>query len=301
MVKGKSRKIPVEEALNSCCNLFEVMGQQYFNLKNLTARNVDQRPSVLRIIYMLVLVTTLYALLVAATHSKSEGKITPKNVITFALKRVLHTGMTSVLCLSFVQSFVTTKSKKKMFLILKEISEIFRQEFDFEVDLESYKKKTWKRLSFILTCFLFMHGTVVFSQEADQYFVLRMVLSAFPFVFMIVSVYKVIFFVDLINFYLEDLETLLMNILQSEPVGIIETMKLHLKSVKSMKDPIDDLRIARKIFNLIGQCAELQNKSQGFIILVMLSTMIISVTATGYDLFVVFVSKGPTEPLPGKI
>lgn len=303
MKEEKQKTSHMEVELNICGKFFEFMGLQYFSLKELNAQNVNKRPTIFRTFHLVILILILCTTLVLSIeeNSTSHGKVTAKNVIMLAVKSSLNIGLTSVMCISLVQSFMSTKKNKKIFLNLKKISEITHQEFGVEVNFKSLKAKSLRRLCFIYVGFAALHGSVTLFYIFNEKILVKMFIAIYPFAFLLATNFKITFYVELINFSLELLKKLIMDIFQHKPIGIIENIDFHLKRVKSKNDPLEQLRAIRKIFNLINECGGLQNKSHGFMLLIMLCTLVISLTVSGYDLFVALFTKVAFDRFPGKL
>jgi hypothetical protein len=294
----------METELKTFLNIFELLGLQYFSLRELTVDNLKKRPTFLRAIFMLILVTIVCSLMIFVVNSDNpevEGKVTAKNVVMFAIKRSFNLGMILVCCSSIVQSFVSTKKIKKVFMNIRQVVKIVQSEFDVCVDFKRFKISALKKLWFLLIFFATIHASVTLVYWNEENLFIRTFLGAIPVVFLLIVVYKILFFIALINYQLELLSEIVKDIFQYHPIKIIENINFHLTSVKTVEDPLEKLRSARKIFNIIFESGALINSSNGFTILIMLITLVISLTVSGYEVFIIIVGGLPIKNIPSVI
>jgi hypothetical protein len=106
--------------------------------------------------------------------------------------------------------------------------------------------------------------------------------GAFPVLFMLMSVYKLIFLITLTNYNLKLLYEIISTIFKDHQVKIEEIIKIHLISVKTLKEPHEKLQAARKIFNIIFESVALINSSHGMTILLILITLVVGLAVSGY-------------------
>lgn len=291
----------METELKSFLNIFELLGLQYFSITELNVDNFKKRPTFLRAIFMLVLITIVCSLMIFFVTNETsavEGKVTAKNVIMYAVKRSFNLGMILVCCSSIVQSFVSTKKMKKVFMNIRQVVEIAKVEFDVCVDFKRFKKSALRKLWFLLLFFATIHGSVTLFYWNEENLFIKMFFGAIPVVFLLIIVYKIVFFIALINYQLELLSDIITDIFQYHPIKIIENINFHLTSVKTIEDPLEKSRFARKIFNIIFESGALINSSNGLTMLLMLSTLVISLTVSGYETFVIIVDGLSLKHIP---
>lgn len=302
MKTEKFKKPAMETELSSCLKVFEFIGLQFFSLKDLTVDNSKKRPTFFRAVFMMVFVTIICLLMIGfilKDNTAITGKVSAKTIVMHVIQRSFNIGMILVCCSSTIQSFVSTLEIKRVFMNLKEIEKIINQEFSVQIDFKTFKENAWKRLYIMLTSFTILHGGTSLFHMYEEDIVVKIFLGALPVLFLIMIVYKMIFFVALINFSLRLLDDLITDIFQYQPINIIDNINYHLTSVKTTENLLERLRAARKIFNIIFENGALINKSNGLTTLIILTTVVISLTVAGYEAFVIFVGGIPIRNITG--
>lgn len=301
MEKENEKNSMMESDLDSCLKVFEVLGLQYFSLKHLTRENVNKGPSFCRVAVMLVLLIFVCTLLIFfIVESESLERVTAKNVVIFAVKNSLNFGLLAVCSISIIESFVCTKNVKKVFLNLKTLVETSHQKLGVSVNLKSFKKSVWKRMlsTFLVLSVAHVSIAVVYMNNIDDF--INIVLVSVPLIFFMIVVVKINFYVHLINFELEILNQMVAETFHQQPFKIIENINVHLTSVKSCIDPLEDLRVTREVFNLIYESGKLINESIGLTVLTMLTSSVVSLTVSSYELFIVCIGGMSANIVPGE-
>lgn len=287
-----------EKDLDTSLIIFEVLGLQYFSLKALKKENVNDRPSVFRFLYMLVLcavVTTLMVLFIVYRAPVMEKKVTPKNALMFAIQNMISVCIILVVCVSFFQSFASTSLVKKIFLNSQEIAELCFNEFRIIIDHNQMKKATWRRFSIMLVFLGTVHGTITAVKMKSTQDILFMFILILPITFLLMISFKLIFYVRMLNIELKILKKILDKIdLQLKLHPMVMTI---IQPNEHIEDYSNNLTIARRIYNLIYENGMLINSSNGLTILILLMTLVVSLTASGYELFVIIVGGLPQEEI----
>lgn len=295
----------METELNSCLVIFELLGFQYFSLKNLEKIDFMNRPTVFRIMHLVILLILISILTICFLIMEREtltGTITAKNMLMFAIQNSMNFGFVLVVCTSLIQSFTSTHNIKKFFVNLKMSVEILREVFDVKTDFNSLKKTMWKRFFVMLALFVSLHGSVGFSQYRME--ILPIFIGILPIFFLIMIVCKYVFYVGMVNHQLECLDSAIETVITFPPIKIIDNINFHLlplKPVKQLDGPLKKINAVRKIYNLIYANGNLINDSVGLTILILLVTLITTLTATGYKLFVIIIGGLEMNEIPRKI
>lgn len=281
----KSSRLEVE--LDSCLKIFEVMGLQYFTLKNLKLENPHQRPTVLRTFYLIFVAIIGFTSLVLGVFDNTtvNKKITSSNVIIFGVKRFLNVAIASVMCFGTILSFLSTRENEEIFKNFKKISGIVNN-LDMEMDFKVFKKSSWRVLILILSVFTVVHGLLGYYVRHEENVFLLMTLLGVSIMFLLMILHKTVFYVSLVNFSLEVLNKIIANIFQNIPVNIEENISYHFKSVKPKEDPLEELKKTREIFNLVYKSGKIINKCNGFTLFALMSSLVTSLTLSGYELFI---------------
>lgn len=301
-------KLPsMEEELNSSLVIFELMGLQYFSLKQLSKENQNDRPTVVRTIYMvvlLVLVSTLMLVFIWTNNNMAQEHITAKNVLMFMVQNSMNVGLFLVVCTSLIQSFMSTRLVMKIYFNIKDMLHLYLQEFGDVVDFKKVRRASLKRVFTMLTFFFITHGSTTFISMKSYDDVVIMLIGAIPLFFLLMVVFKFIFYVEMVNSQLKFLNEILMKVWTCQSTKFIDNIYFQVtkvKSVKTFEDPLRKLRVLRRIYNIIHENGNLINDSNGLTILTMLVCLVAALTASGYEAFVIGVGGMSSDKLPETI
>lgn len=288
----------MEAALDSYLVLFELTGLQYFSLKRLTCDNFKDPPSIFRTIYMFVLigvVSFLMYIYIFVDKASVSGVMT-SNILMRAIINSLSIGLILVVSVSLVQSYLSTRATKKIFYNINQMAEICLDEFGVKVNYKRIKASIWKRGATMITFFVITHGGVtlfLYNDSPEEAF--RMLIGSIPILLLFMIIYKFVFYVDMVNNQLEFVETLLDKTFQPEAVKVVGEMCFK----NTFDDPLKKLRAIRNVYNIIFESGALVNRSNGLTILILLLDLVISITASGYEIFVIAVGSIPIQRIPG--
>lgn len=299
----------MEKELNNCLVIFELSGLQYFSLKSLTPENVKSRPSWVRFIYMLVLLVTLTALVLASIYIDEEDKdqsITTRNLLGFIIQQSMNAGLMLVTVTTLIESYTSTQNMKQLYLNQKEIIHTYSQHFDVIIDFKKIKKMATRR-GLALTIFYFgINGILtLINIESEKYFLLSMI-GLVPVLFLFMSVLKFVFYVSSVNEQLNFLMNYLKEIFKHDTISIIGDMNHRMIQLKPRPtEPSDDLirklRKAVKIYGIIYENSGLINASVGWSVFSFLLCLTTATTVSGYQLFVILVGGLPIDHLPSEL
>ena len=291
----------MEKEIGGSLFLFEVLGLQCFSLKHLKPENVDKRPNILRTIYMFLLFCSLCAFTVGyVSHDRALTlqKKEPKYFLVFIIKNSMSVGLILVVFTSFVESYRSTKNIKKIFLNAKEITKACFNKFNVVVDFKKSKKGSWKRvlkgiIFLVILQFFVIISNVLFSRDGSFVVLFQL----FPSTYLLMIVFKYVFYVGMVNNQLEELKELLVNTFKQQESEIIENGKSI--TVLSTMDPLCKLRACWRIYNIIYENGLLINESQGLTVLMCLGSLIVALSISGYQLFVIIVGGMLSSQIPG--
>lgn len=300
----------METEFSSSLLIFEVLGLQYFSLKLLSCKTLWTRPSIVRTVYMILLLIFMTGISVWFVTSEAvletSSTVTAKNVLTFALQHSLNLGLILVVIVSMVQSYFTTPKVKKIYLNFKEITDIALDHFNIKKDFKQVRKGAIKRITVVVSSFVVLHLTSFFFRFGSVNDTIPMLVGAIPVFYLIMVGYKYVFYVAMVNHQMRCVLRLLEEAFK-RPLIItknIENIKFNLTNtqiVKKYENPMTKLLAVRRTFNLVYENGTLINESNGLTILIVLVDLVIAITASEYEIFVVVVGGLPPEKLIGKI
>jgi hypothetical protein len=286
-------EIPMLEVeLSWCFKFFEVIGLQYFHLKDLNARTLHNRPSFFRLIYMLTFSSALILMWFASMTKtfNTVEKLTAKNILMFAAEKILMTGITFMLLTGVVQSYCMIKTNKKMIMKFQESFDVVEQDLGEKLNLKKLKRDL--NFKFLLMCFVYfsLHGIAAFNGRNKEGLLLGKVFGILPLTVTMSSFYKNIFYMELVKFNLNYLKKSLGKIFQNYPMTIIENINFHSTADDEIND-LKKLKSLRKFYNLTKELADLQNVFFGLTNLLYLCTSVIYITIGGFNFYVAIIGK----------
>lgn len=300
----------MEKELNGSLVILECMGLQFFSLKTLEPGSYQKRPSNIRVAFLLLLLLLISGMMYYFTLSARSGNenITAKNLIIFAIQRCLEVGYVTVIFIGMVQSLATTINVKKFFINTKLIGKLISQDFSHIFSFEKVRDFSMKRFIVMMIFFATVHGTAsIFQYRANGLEgLIEMFIGAAPVFFLMMIVYKFVFYIDLINRQLEALKELfrelflddssltMINCNQKAAINVLHAIHVRDNSVRK-------LYTMRKIYNLIHENGELASSSNGLTIMVLIVVVVISLTSGGYNIFVTIVGDFPKDQIIGNI
>jgi hypothetical protein len=283
-----NKNFSIEVEFNNLLKVLEIGGLQYFSLKSLTPENFNKRPSILRTIFLILrtcfFVTFLYATVVDL--SKVPDGLTVNNIIMFMAKKFLNVAISLTMLIGLFNSYATTSANKEIFKNFNEILKIVTESFEIEIGLDSLKVSLIWKLVAILSCFGVLHGFIGCISITSIIEIIPILISAIPYLFLLLIMYKTVFYVSFINSTLELLNKIIVDIFQFHPIKISENINYHLTNVKDKRDPFERLQKCRRIFNLAFAAANLFNRCIGLTFFAILCTLATSLVLSGYEIFI---------------
>lgn len=299
----------MEEEINKCLIIFEVLGLQYFSLKSMTLKNLKDHPLWYRKLQLILVLAAAflvvcYFFLQNDDLSVDPEKLTAKNVMTFAIQNTMNFGLIIVLCANVIQGYTSTLKTKRFYVNFKESARLSQEEFGTRFDFKKLKFQMFKRLLILILILLAVHGvTAAFSEKAfDGEFIDLFIGGALMF-FLTTAAFKYVFYVIMINDQLEALEKIVESFVKTRPISTIDSLQFQIvnpKPYKSFDNSLLKLIAARKIYNKIYASGNLVNECHGFTILCSIVNLVITLTAVGYRTFVIAVSGMDKTKIMGK-
>lgn len=276
---------------------------QYFNSKNLDEKNLDEKLSIYRWLYMIVRLCIMLFLIGFHIEDMRE-QAEAKNILAFVIQGLLNIGMVLILCVSVLQCFFSTRKIKLFYLEVNQILKLIEENFRSSLDFKRIKINTFLRFS---TLFALFTGFFILSADFTRFDYI-FYLGYIPIFFLILIIFHYIFFVDLTNQFIRFLTSIMHEILKNNEISVITIYGKKLSSAGSLNSVSNQqieitrkVKICRQIYNKVFDCSKLINQSFGLTILLMLSNVVIALTISGYRLFVVAVEKRGMNDLLGKL
>jgi hypothetical protein len=194
-----------------------------------------------------------------------------------------------MLCVGILESLVMTGSNQKMLQKFQELYEIAESQLEVRMDHKKFKQKL-KKKNLMVVLFLILH--VIFAAvgyDDTEGYIFGKIVGTAPLCASIASCYKIVFYVELVNFYLKFLEEIATKVLNNQPIAINDNIIYYLETKTSNEQ--SKLKALRKFYNLTKECAELQNKSYGLTILLIMCTSVVTFVFAGFNVYIGMLGK----------
>lgn len=260
---------------------FELCGIQNFNAIKLNERNVNDRPTLLRFLYMLFRLLGMSAITIIFNfdvYSEETNEVVTSNKLITMAEMGLKCGTFFLLIIGILQSFIATGNFKEIYAKFDQIIVLLQTELQLSIDWKQKQKiLCFKFLIFLMVLTACQFGPIGFYEGNE----LALVVSFIPnFYFFILLIY----FTTLVDVCNELLQTIIKTL--SEISNKSRQQKFDLKTLKS--NNLKRIKLCRKIYNLLHEIGVLINKSFGLTLLVMIFLMVCAATVAGYRFFVSF-------------
>lgn len=283
--------------------LFEFMGLHYFSLEAFDEEESSDRPSLVRGVYFIIISTLILcfaSLYILLDYEEMLKQFLDQNITTYAVQNSMKFGMILVVITSNVQSFLATKKIKNFYRNVESILDVMFIEFKMFIDFKKVCRVSKLILAGIISFFCLIHSVLFVQSENDRTYLIAV--AIFPVIFLLMTIFKFTFYVVIVNYQLESLKKVLVDIFKSQPFKISTDSDDIIMSPKKIFSPSivsRKLISAKKIYNMLYENASLVNDSMGLTILNLLIVLVIAITASGYVIFVLLVDGKEQNKIPG--
>jgi hypothetical protein len=287
-----------EENLATCCGFFQVFGLLYFSVKKLTPSTIITYPTIGYTVYFFLLFTVLTTqmLIFAVMISKDfQESLSAKNALNYIMQYFLFIGLILILFTGFIQSYAATPKLKKIIANFMQISDIFRRDFQHNVDYRSIKNGVFRSafMVYLMQTSLTILLVVYEMYHGNENVIVRALFGTFPICFLCMTIIKFKFFIISINCVLKEMIAISDKMFAKySSTGILIVSKHEHVGAK--------IKSLKKILNLVFKNAELINGSMGCTLFIQFFVLVLAMTINGYRTFLVMVGKFPLEKYGGK-
>jgi hypothetical protein len=306
-MEQKMKAPRVDQELNGMLFFLEILGLQYFSLRSsMKEKRPVKMPSLFRGVHFIITLLLQSALMVGYIFSDTESlekQVTAKNILTYTIQNSMKIGMLAVIIVSAAQSFISTRKIKAMYLNMQKLIDLSDADFGVHVDFNGIRHNAKRNTAAVSIFFLLTHGTmIVLEAMSSLERSLYILMGAPPIIFLLSTVFKFIFYVHMINAELDLLKKLIEGIFNVPKVTILEKdiNFIPVKAARDSESPFRKFVSAKKIYNMIYENAVLVNDSMGLTVLMLLIATVITLTASGYEMFVILVEQKMKEKIPGE-
>jgi len=289
--------------INSCTLLFEVLGLQFFSLKSLDYKTVNNAPSLKRkmhLICTLMLIFCTNALVVSRHEYGLEEKLSANTIFMLAIQYSMNVILIVVDFLGIIKSYTSTKKFQEIFINTFNILQLIEVEFKIKVDFAEVRRIIWKKNVILIGFVGLFYLLYVFLEVKKISDLLHFVLLFFSYLYIVGIVLKFQFLVLMTNSHLkligEALNMLLIK--QSDQLTFLIPFAVKPAKIDAFNRKILTIR---KVFNITNKNAKLINDCMGFQIFLILTALVILLTIMGYRLFILVLDNKDFTQLYGKI
>lgn len=298
----------IGNAFNSCQFLFEILGMQYMSVKKVTTRNWTEKPSKLRLVFMIGMVAFIISFVltyIIQDDATMKEVVNSKNILTFVLQRTLHFLVVVLICTSIIKSYLSTVLIKQLYLNTATLIRDCAGDFQTPFDYQKIRKRAWSKLTTMLLFLFSTHGALMVLHRNILSNVKLLLLGLIPMLFILACVFHYIFYASFLNHQLDFLMRLLHSVFDPEPqlIVVINIISKN-EPLKTLETPANTatkkLKTIWKAYNTVYENGQLINRSFGFTILALLVTLVITLTNSGYELVVIIIDGLPITRLLGE-
>lgn len=209
------------ENLAKCCSIFQISGLFYFSVKKLRRDGVNTRPtrfySVIFIVFLILIIIQIGSVVVYLMGNDLRG-VSAKNILSRIIHFLLLLALNMMIFTSYVQSFTTARNVKKFFIKFILISQISHQIFQHKIDCRFMRVWLYKTIGFIFSTYLILQSLLAFYEAYYNYYpnsTMKITSTMIIAIIFGLVLLKFIFFVNLVNYYLENLIIIMDKLFQS--------------------------------------------------------------------------------------
>lgn len=285
------------ELLGSFSKLFELFGLQYFSFRHLKKGSIGDRPTKNYTVYFLVLLVPLVSLtahFVISEVAFQNENARKENYLRFIIVSIMSAGLIVVTLVGLFESYFKTHKLKAILVNATDISSLCVTEFYYLIDYTDFKK-VWKRKC-ISFCLISLTSTLIVNSVAylrnspkKLVYIMQKLGGSLSLFFFIMIVFKFTFFVDLVNFQLENLHSILKLQRFSQQKSFVST---GLKRPRALA--------FRRLYNKIYVMAQLVNEILSLSLLLTLTILVIVIVNTSYQFMIIVLVHSSNKKISGR-
>lgn len=285
--------------MSQMCLIFQVFGLLYFSINQLSWKTVDVFPPVGYTAYfvlLLVILTAQTAVLTLFVSSSINIVLNVKSALNYIVQHSFYHGLVLLLIIGFIQSYLSTKMLRRIFINFFKISDLFSSNLQYNLDFSSVKLKLYKKL-FCFFAFYVLFQIAGYSHDRLLGIsnILNTLLSVLPVMFLSMISFKFVSLVSLVNYVLSHLIQVLSMVffMTNEPKLVMVHSKYEANERKLM--------VMRRIYIILQENVELINTSMGLSLLFIFLLLALGLVVCGYNLFLTFVGLIPIDKTFGRL
>lgn len=260
------------EALSGFFKLFQFFGLQHFSLRDVINKSQSRRSKIFHFVYFIFLFTVN---MLAATDyvyhlvQLREKNIPTKNMLTILIRFSFNVGLVAAIVAGLFECFVNMHRFKMIIALAIRINQIFSSDFNVHSNYPKLRRElAIKFISFFLVTLMLICFMLTTANKIHIKFVI-VFLVPMLLVSMVLIAFN--FYVQLVNFQLENLVSVVMVTFGRAPQMQL-ARSLALKALSM-----------RRCYFLICKMAKLVNNVLRLSILIVVTILVIGLISTIYD------------------
>lgn len=283
-------KSNILKSLSTHTIIFQITGLQFFALDRLRSSTFIRKHKFnFGIIFVILSLAVSKILLI---HLVKEKQKRDGQNVTSSFKQIISNSIVlGTILLLMIHSYVKTKKAKSVFISLDQASKLFSKNLNSDLNYSRLGREL-KRFSLsILIVYLVIKliFLLLVYKFGSQYSVLLTFCTFLPHLFIITCFVRFMFYVLLVRFHVEYIETVLKRIRDKRnPIMVVNKIFWHLQDkpmafVKS-NDNIDFFLGLKKIYGILTKATDAVNNVCGFANVILLGLIILANINGGYKL-----------------
>lgn len=282
-------KIDVFKSLNNCTIIFQLMGLQFFSLDG--SKSLKFNLGVIVVAFCLAAYAYSFVLLIQSENLESENV-----VASYVMMSVTVCVILTAIIASIIISYAMREKSQNIFLSMAQVSKIYTKDLKHKLDYATLGRRFRNFSIASLIAFMFVAGALLATiHDQSLEFLLAIAFSLFPHAFLGTCFVRFIFYVMLIKFHVDHIETVLKKF-QKNRVSIVVVRnalwesQIKLERLERAGESVDFWLAIKKIYGLLVKATDGVNKICGFTSLILFGLIVFANINGLYDLYLVFMA-----------
>ena len=262
------------EALSDFFRFFEIIGLQNFSLKDLNEREQSKKSKILHGInagFLVTLSSLLMISLALLVRPKSLHFKNVKELVQYVIGIGLSTALMVVTIVGVLETYFKADQFKKIIALTKQISVLCSAEFNFDVDYKKFARNLMKKFMIFVSIVVVVQIAIFVSMIVANVSIRAIALLLFPRIFMHSVMVIFNFYVELVNFQLNNL------------IEIVDSTIGRQKKLSKNRYHQNEALSMRQCYNFIFQMSQLTNHALRISVLIITLVLITTVITMTYE------------------
>lgn len=284
MLKRNIKILKIEEDFSLLIKIFDVVGLQNFDSKDLSYENFHKTTSKCRFYFSLIrwIITSCYVTCIIFEFMKNLMN-SYSNIVTDFARSIYGILLFLFIIVLSYQSISSTQKFMKTYFNLNKCLNIFQNELPIKVDLKPLKKSVY--LQFFLLIFSLILYYFVQVKQLNYSFLVK-ILGGIPSYIFAFSTIFYLFFIQLFNF----LFSLIVKTLEEQSELYNTEVKISVITLRIYHDEqVNLVKSCRKVYEILIETKKLINEAFGLTVLISIFIIVISLTLSGYRTFILYI------------